>query len=211
MQGVFLMSKINFKSLVFSNFLKDKSHAQKVAFLGLFTAINVVFNSFFEFKMLDVQFSFTILISALTGIITGPLSGFFSCVLADFIGYIINSAGLTYMPWVGLSTGVLALCSGLIFIKGSDKILLKSVLVCVCSLFLCTILINSTGFYFYNKAMGFSTAVLNYVNEFFNSDVSYIAYVCYRLIFKMQILVSIFNFILIIITIPVLKKLKIIL
>ncbi len=205
MQGVFIMSKI-----LFSKFLSGKSHAQKIAYLGLLTAINVVFNSFFEFKLLDTQFSFTIMISALTGVIVGPISGFFACMLADFIGYLINSAGYMYMPWVGLSTGVLAFLSGLIFIKNNEKPLLKTALICVCSLFVCTILINSTGFYFYNKIMGFSTAVLNYVNEFFGTNVSYFAYVCYRLIFKMQILVSIFNFALLFISIPVLKKIKLI-
>ncbi len=196
---------------IFSRFLSGKSHSQKIAYIGLVTAINVVFNSFFEFKMLDTQFSFTITISAITGIILGPISGFVSCMLADFIGYLINSAGYIYMPWVGLSTGVLALCAGLIFVKNNNKVFVKTALICVCSLFLCTILINSTGFYFYNMKMGFSTAVLDYVNEFFGSNVSYLAYVCYRLIFKLQILVSIFNFVLLFLIIPVLKKIKIIL
>ena len=137
---------------IFSRFLSGKSHSQKIAYIGLITAINVVFNSFFEFKMLDTQFSFTITVSAITGIILGPVSGFFSCMLADFIGYLINSSGYMYMPWVGLSTGVLALCTGLIFVKNNNNVIVKTALICVCSLFLCTILINSTGFYFYNKA-----------------------------------------------------------
>lgn len=199
------------QNLLFSNFLKGKTHAQKIAFLGLFTAINVVFNAFFEFKTLDVQFSFTIFISALTGIITGPFSGFFVCMLADLIGYLINSFGYLYMPWVGLSMGVLALFSGLIFIKNGEKLILKTALVCTVSLLLCTVLINSTGFYFYNKAMGFSTAVINYVSSVFGGEgVSYIAYVCYRLIFKGQILNSIFNFALLFIALPALKKGKIV-
>lgn len=196
---------------IFSRFLTCKTHSQKIAYIGLITAINVVFNSFFEFKMLDTQFSFTITISAISGIILGPISGFVSCMLADFIGYLINSAGYMYMPWVGLSTGVLALCAGLIFVKNNNNVFIKTALICVCSLFLCTILINSTGFYFYNMKMGFSTAVLDYVNEFFGCNVSYLAYVCYRLIFKLQILVSIFNFVLLFLLIPVLKKIKIIL
>ncbi len=198
------------QNLFFSNFLKGKSHAQKIAFLGLFTAINVVFNAFLEFKTLDVQFSFTIFISALTGIIVGPFSGFLVCMLADLIGYLINSVGYLNMPWVGLSMGVLALFSGLIFIKNSEKLIIKTALVCTVSLLLCTVLINSTGFYLYYKAIGFSNAVLNYVNEFFGENVSYVAYVCYRLIFKGQILNSIFNFALLFIAIPALKKSKLI-
>lgn len=198
------------QNLLFSRFLKEKSHAKKVAYLGLLTAINVVFNSFLEIKTLDVQFSFTIMISVLTGVISGAFSGFLVCMLADFIGYLMNSFGYIYMPWVGLSTGVLALFSGLIFIKNSNKIIVKTIIICAISLFVCTILINSTGFYFYNKAMGFSTAVLEYVNEYFNKNVSYLAYVCYRLIFKGQIFNSIFNFALLFIILPVIKRFKII-
>lgn len=200
------------KNLFFSNFLKGKTHAQKIAFLGLFTAINVVFNAFFEFKTLDVQFSFTIFISALTGVITGPISGFLVCMLADFIGYLINSFGYLYMPWVGLAMGVLAFFAGLIFSKNSEKLIIKTALVCTVSLFLCTILINSTGFYFYNKAMGFTSSVIEYVSETFGGEgVSYFAYLCYRLIFKGQIFNSLFNFALLFVALPALKKAKIVL
>ena len=198
------------QNLFFSRFLKEKSHAKKVAYLGLLTAINVVFNLFFEFRTLDVQFSFTIMISSITGILSGAFSGFLVCMLADLIGFFLNSFGYIYMPWVGLSTGVLALFSGLIFIKNSDKIFIKTIIVCAVSLFICTILINSTGFYFYNRAIGFSSAVLDYVNEYFGKNVSYIAYVFYRLIFKAQIINSIFNFALLFIILPLLKKFKVI-
>ena len=198
-----------FSNLTFSPFLRGKSHGQKIAFLGVLTAINVVFNSFFEFRTLDVQFSFTILVSILTGIISGGFSGFFVCVLADFIGYLINSFGFLYMPWVGLSTGVLALFAGLIFYKDSKKYLLKGIIICIFSLIVCTVLINSTGFYFYNKIMGFSTAVLSYVNSVFGKNVSYIAYVSYRLMFKGQIYNNIFNYALLFVVLPVFKKIKI--
>ncbi len=198
------------QNLFFSRFLAKKSHAKKVAYLGLLTAINVVFNTFFEFRTLDVQFSFTITVSVITGILSGAFSGFFVCMLADFIGYLINSFGYLYMPWVGLSTGCLALFSGLIFIKNSDKIIIKTIIISVVSLFVCTILINSTGFYFYNRAIGFSTAVLEYVNNYFGKNVSYVAYVAYRLIFKGQIYNNIFNYVLLFVVLPLLKKFKII-
>ena len=96
------------------------------------------------------------------------------------------------------------------FIKNSNKLLLKTIIVCVISLVVCTILINSTGFYLYNKAMGFSTAVLNYVNSHFGKDVSYFAYVAYRLIFKGQIFNNLFNYVLLFIVLPILKRFKII-
>jgi hypothetical protein len=49
-----------------SNFLQGKSHAVKLAFVGMITAVNIVANALLEFKTLDVQFSFTILTLVLT-------------------------------------------------------------------------------------------------------------------------------------------------
>lgn len=196
--------------LVFSPFIKSKSDGKKLAFLALLTAFNVICNSFLEIKTLDVQFSFTIVVSMASGIILGPLSGGLVCILADFIGYVINSWGYLYMPWVGLSTGVLAFISGLVF-KGEYKNwVAKCIFVCFLSLTVCTILINSTGFYFYNKAMGFSTAVLNYVSSRFGKDVGYFTYLIYRLIFKGQIYNSLFNYCLLFLLVPILKRLKVI-
>lgn len=199
-----------FKNLVFSKFISQKSDGQKIAIIGLITTLNFIANSFLEFKTLDVQFSFTILFACLTGIIIGGVSGFFSCFIADFLGYILNSWGYVYMPWVALSTGTFALISGFLFSKNSKKLVLKIILLIVLSFFICTIFINSTGFYFYNKYMGFSTAVLNYVSSIFGSDkVGYIGYLLYRLIFKLQILNSAFNYVLFVASLPILKRLKV--
>lgn len=199
-----------FKNLVFSKFISKKSDGQKIAIIGLITALNFIANSFLEFKAFDVQLSITILFACLTGIIIGGVSGFFSCVIADFLGYIINSWGYVYMPWVALSTGTFALISGFLFSKNLNKLVLKIVLLISLSFIICTVLINSTGFYFYNKYMGFSTAVLNYVSNLFGSEkVGYIGYLLYRLIFKLQIVNSVFNYVLFILSIPILKRLKV--
>lgn len=199
-----------FKNLVFSKFISQKSDGQKIAIIGLITTLNFIANSFLEFKTFDVQFSFTILFACLTGIIIGGVSGFFSCFIADLLGYILNSWGYVYMPWVALSTGTFALISGFLFSKNSKKLVLKIILLIVLSFSICTIFINSTGFYFYNKYMGFSTAVLNYVSNLFGSDkVGYIGYLLYRLIFKLQILNSAFNYVLFVASLPILKRLKV--
>ena len=68
-----------------------------------------------EFKFVNVQFSLTILISALAGLILGAGSGFIACFLGDFLGFLTNSGGYAYMPLVGLTTAVIALISGLVF------------------------------------------------------------------------------------------------
>ena len=71
---------------------KSKSH--RIAYLGVLTALSIVANMFFEIKFLDVQFSITIFISMISGILIGPLFGFLTAFLGDFIGYLYNSWGL---------------------------------------------------------------------------------------------------------------------
>ena len=202
---------MNFKRLTFSNFLMGKSDGKKIAILSMLTAFNIVSNAFFEFKTLDVQFSFTIVISILTGIICGPFSGFLVCFFADLIGFFISSWGLVYMPWVGISTATTSLIAGMFFIDGKMKnFIFKIVGISILSFLICTVLINSTGFYYYNKTMGFSTAILEYVSNKFNGDINYFIYLAYRLIFKLQIVNCVFNYVISFLLVPILKRLKII-
>ncbi|MBR6737051.1 MAG: ECF transporter S component [Clostridia bacterium] len=198
------------KKLMFSKTLISKTVAKKIAYIAVVTAFTVVSNAF-EFKFSDVQFSLTVLISILSGIILGAGSGFCACLIGDFLGYIINSSGYIYMFWVGLTTAVMAFISGVIFnnIKLNFKgaIIVKTIIVCLLTFLLGTILINTTGFYVYNKTIGFSPAVLQYFESAFGSEKSYLAYACYRFFFKGQIYNSLFNYGLAFIVIPLIKKL----
>ena len=200
------------KRLLLSEVLLKKSQAKRIAYLSLMTALCIVTNMFLEFKFADVQFSLTIFVSMLTGIITGPVYGFCAVFLGDLLGFIYNSWGYMYMPWVGLSVSVTAFLAGLavgsvkIGIKGG--LYIKLALACILSFLICTVGINSTGFYFYNKAAGFSTAVLEYIENTFGSDVSFWGYCCYRLFFKGQIYNSIVNYALVFAFLPVLKTIK---
>ena len=56
-----------FKRWLFSDTLLALSRAKQLAYIGVVTAITVVANTFFEFKLADVQFSLTILFSVLSG------------------------------------------------------------------------------------------------------------------------------------------------
>lgn len=198
--------------LLFSEMLLEKTHAKRIAYVGLMTALCIVANMFLEIKFADVQFSLTILVSMLTGIIIGPLYGFCAVFLGDFIGFVYNSWGFLYMPWVGLSVAFMALFAGLIVngfkfdFKGG--IYLKLAVACLVALFVCSVGINSTGFYFYNKASGFSTAVIEYVESRFGTGVSFFGYCCYRLLFKGQIYNSLFNYALLFLAVPVLNAVK---
>jgi uncharacterized membrane protein len=198
------------KELFFSKTLESKKKAHKIAYIAVMTAFCIVTN-FFEFKFLDNQFSLTIFVALITGVIIGAAFGFTACVLGDFIGFLVNPAYM-YMPWVGLSTGMFAFISGLVFNGFPSKkkwtLWAKLCIVSLLTFGVCTIGINSTGFYYYNKGMGFSTAVLDYIAEKFGGEVSFWGYILYRLIFKGQIWNSVLNYLLFFIAIPTLRSVK---
>ncbi|PWM71288.1 MAG: hypothetical protein DBX59_09240 [Bacillota bacterium] len=199
------------KRFFFSELLLTKSVSQRIAYIAVVAALSVVSNMFLEFKFFDVQFSVTIVVSAVAGILLGPIGGFAACYIGDLAGYLYNSWGLMYMPWVGLSTAMLALIGGGIMnipLRFKGALYVKLALVCVLSLFVCTIGINSTGFYFYNKTMGFSDAVINYVSEKFGAEVGYFGYLAYRLFFKGQIYNNLVNYALLFAVVPLLGAIK---
>ncbi len=183
------------QKLLFSEVLFKKSRSQKIAYIAVMTAFCVVANMFFEFKLADVQFSLTIVISALTGILIGPLFGFTACFLGDLVGFLYHSAGFAYMPWVGISMGLTAFLAGGIMtvVKGNGKpwfLYVKLSVVCLANLLLCTIAINTTAFW------------LLY------SKVDYFTYLVARLFVQGQIWNSLFNFVLLFIAVPVLNRIK---
>ena len=100
-------NKSLFQKLVFSPFIISKSHAKKIAYIAITSAILIVANVF-EVPFIDAQYSLTIATSIIAGILLGPISGFASCMVADAIGFLINSKGGIYMPWVGLTVAVTA-------------------------------------------------------------------------------------------------------
>ena len=198
------------RNVFFSKTLENKGDAHKIAYVAVMTAFCIVTN-FFEFKFLDNQFSLTIVVALLTGVIIGAALGFTACVLGDFIGFLGHPA-YVYMPWVGISTGMFAFIAGVIFNGFPSKtkwgIWVKLTIVSLLTFFICTIAINSTGFYFYNKEIGFSTAVVDYIAQRFGGEVAFIGYVLYRLIFKGQIWNSLLNYLLFFLVIPMLKRVK---
>lgn len=208
------MEKTKIKRLFFSELMLSANHTKRIVYVALLTAFNVVTNMFLEFRMNDTQFSITIAMSVVTGVLLGGAFGFISCFIGDLIGFMINSWGFMYMPWVGMSTAVTAFIAGIIIngvnFKFKGNLAVKIVLVCLLSLFVCTIGINSTGFYFYNYKLGFSTAVIDYVKRVFGTNVGYFGYVAYRMIFKGQILNCLFNYALLGALVPLVLKVQLI-
>ncbi len=179
--------------LLFSTSLAKKSRTQRLAYIAVMTAFCVVANMFFEFKLADTQFSLTIAVSALTGILIGPVFGFVACFLGDLVGFLYHSAGFAYMPWIGLSMGLTSFLFGLttVFWRGkAGWLYAKLGIACAASFLLCTVAINTTAFW------------LLY------SKVDYRTYLVARLFVQGQIWNSLFNFVLIFIAVPILNRVK---
>ena len=187
-------SKLN--SVLLSEVLINSSKTQRLAYVAIMTALCVVCNMFFEFKFADTQFSLTICFSALTGLIIGPLYGFVACFLGDLVGFLYNSGGYMYMPWIGLAMGMVALISGLIMnlfdFKVKYAVYIKLTIVCVLTFLICTVGINTTAFWLiYNT-----------------KKVPFFAYLFTRLFVQGQIYNSLFNYALMFIAYPTFMSLK---
>ena len=193
-KGDFFMQKI--KRWLFSDIMCESSSTQKIAYVAVMTALCVICNMFFEFKFADTQFSLTIFFSAITGIIIGPIFGFIACFLGDLVGFLFNSGGFMYMPWIGIAMGMVALVSGLVMTAFNGKhkwfLYVKLLIVCLLTFLISTVLINTTAFWvLYNT-----------------KEVPYFAYLTTRLFVQGQIFNSLFNYALLFITYPTFLKVK---
>ena len=191
------------KELFLSELLLKSRNTQKIAYVGVMSALLVVCNMFFEFKLAETQFSLTIFFSALSGIIVGPLFGFLVSFLGDFMGFLYNSGGYPFMPWIGIAMGVTAFIFGFIFngiklnsegdeyVKVGDEYV-KVTICCILSFLTCTVLINTTAFWVVYNLM----------------KTPYIEYLFTRIFVQGQIFNSLFNFGLIYAFVPIFNKLK---
>lgn len=182
------------QKILLSPTLAGKSAGKRVAYIAVVTALVVVCNMFFEFKLAETQFSFTIVVSSLAGILIGPLFGFVACFLGDLVGFLYHSAGFAYLPWIGISMGVTALLSGFIVggVNGKNSwfLYVKLALVSLLTFAICTVAINTTAFWI------------------LYSKVDYWTYFISRIFVQGQIWNSLFNCVLLFIIVPTLKSIK---
>ena len=189
------MLKNKLKELFLSKLLVNATKTQRIAYIGVLTALLVVCNMFFEIKFADIQFSLTIFFSVFAGVLIGPLFGFVASFLGDLVGFLYNSAGFMYMPWIGIAMGCASFIAGIIVngfdfkIKGS--IYIKLLLVSILTFLLCTIAINTTAFWI-----------------LYSKGVSYFDYLIARLIGKGQIWNSLVNYALLFIAVPLIERIK---
>ncbi len=186
-----LNSKI-YSNLIFSPLVAKAKPTRKIAYIATMVALSIVCNMYFEFKLGAVQYSFTTAVSALIGIMIGPVAGFLTCFLGDAIGFLTNPFG-AYTPWIGLATGLVAFIAGLITHSfKSEKPFVLYVKLAVISLLtfaICSVGINNTFLW------------IVYYNQ-----MSYFEYFTYRYFVMGQLIVSVVNYALLFILIPVIKR-----
>lgn len=180
--------------LFFSGAVRKKNKSHKIAYIAVVAALCVVVNMF-EIKFVDVQFSLTLAVSALAGIILGGVFGFVACFLGDLVGFLYNSSGYMYMPWIGIAMGCVALVSGMLIggvhLRVKGGVYIKLGIVSVSTFLLCTVGINTTAFWL-----------------LYAKGVPYFTYLTARLFVQGQIWNSLFNYALLFVLVPVLKNVK---
>ena len=186
---------LGWKKLLFSPVLAEKNASHKIAYVSLVTAFVVVANMFFEFKLAETQFSFTVLVSCVAGILIGPLFGGVACFLGDLVGFLYNSGGFGYLPWIGVSLCLMAMISGFtVGIACSKKprwfLYIDLSIICVATFLICTVAINTTAFWI------------------LYSKVDYKTYLISRLFVQGQIWNSLVNYALLFVVVPTLNRIK---
>jgi len=203
LKEVFIMSKKNemqekaptkWQRIWFSQLIGQKNKSHKIAYVAVLTALTVAVNMF-EIKFAQTQFSLTILACALTGIIIGPALGFVVGFLGDLVGFLYQSGGYMYAPWIGIAMGMAAFIAGFIMgaidTRGIVGMYCKLGIVCALIFLVCTVGINTTGFWLmYAKGTPYNT------------------YLFTRLIAQGQIVNSFVNYVLLFILVPVVNKIK---
>lgn len=167
------------KRLLFGT-LAGKNASHKIAYIAVMTALVVVCNLFFEFKLAETQFSFTIAVSALSGLLIGPLFGFVACFLGDLVGFLYHSGGFAYYPWIGISMGLIALIFG-VLVGGWDGktkgfLYVKLALASLLTFAVCTVGINTTAFWILYSKVGYGTYLISRLfvqGQIWNSLVNY--------------------------------------
>ena len=183
------------KYLLYSPSLEGKSKSKKLAYIAVMTALCVLTNTFFEFKLAQTQFSLTLAFSVLAGVLIGPIFGFCACFLGDLVGFLYHSSGYPYMPWIGLAMGFAGFLSGVFLgawqLNCKGSLYIRLAVVCVATFALCTVVINTTAFWI-----------------LYAKGVPYHTYLVSRLFIQGQIWNSIFNYALLFFALPTLKKVK---
>ena len=181
------------KRVLFSKTLLAKNTSKKITYTAVATAFLVVVN-ILEIKLGGVQFSLTIFVAMLSGLLLGCGAGFCACFLGDMIGFFIHPFG-EYSPWIGISTGLMAAFIALFLLLPNARrtLLLYSYLwaSCLCVFFFCT--------------CGITTW---YLNAVWYKSMTFWECLSMRLFVQGQIFNSLANYLLLFLAVPAILKVK---
>ena len=198
------------KRIFFPKLILEKRPSQQIAYIGVMTAFCIVSN-FFELKFATTQFSLTVFTSILAGILIGPIFGFVAVFLGDGLGYLLNSMGYPYYWWVALSVAMMAALAGLVMriplkFKGSGYV--KLAMICIATLAVCSVGINSTGMYYLGLQIYMPKNVLEAAEAHFGGKLTFGIYLLIRFFIQGQIWNSVVNYALLFAAVPLLNAAK---
>lgn len=198
------------KRILLPKLLLEKSFAQQLAYVGVMTALCIVVNTF-EIKFMSTQFSFTMFMSVLAGILIGPLCGAGAVFLGDGIGYICSGMRYPYYWWVALSVAMMAVIAGLVMripFKFRASIFVKLAMIVVLTFVICSFAINTTGMYYIGLNIYLDKNVIEAAESFFGGELTLGIYFVIRFFILGQIWNSLVNYALLFAVIPTLKAVK---
>ncbi len=134
------------------SFYSGKSRTFYLCSIALLSALSIVFNAYSINITQDISISFVYLVSFISGVFLGPIAGFSVGVIGDLIGCLIAPKG-PYAITITLSCGLMGVLPWLVF-KFFKKLpkYLKIVLSFLFVFIICSVLINTTTWYFmYNS------------------------------------------------------------
>lgn len=196
--------------VLFSPCILEKSPAQKIAYIGVVAALCIVVNTF-EIKFFTVQYSLTLFMSILAGILIGPLPGAAAVFLGDGIGYVVSGMGFPYYWWVALAVAVAALIAGLVIripIGFRGGIFFKLFLISALTFGICSVGINTTGMYYLGLELYTPKEVLDAALRYFGGELTFWNYFVIRFFLLLQILNSLVNYALLFAAVPLLNAVK---
>jgi len=90
--------------------------------IALLIALNIIIVRFLSIQTEFLRLSFGFIPTALCSMLFGPWVGAVAAFLADFLGMLVNSKGLTYFPGFGISEALYGLTFGMFLYKQKTSI-----------------------------------------------------------------------------------------
>ena len=123
--------------------MNNLSPTQRLAYIAILVALCVVAN-IAQIPFPLVQLSFVATIAFISGVLLGPVDGFFVAFMGDLVAGIIAPMGV-YSPIIGIGTAMFGFVPGLFFCYSKRGDIFNVVLSYVITFILTSVIINTIG------------------------------------------------------------------